>query len=65
MMEKRLLELEDFLFEFYSEENRELIISEAASILGVLIGVKPTALLVNDMMEDGRMLLDGGTLKIF
>ena len=34
-----------------------------ASILGVLIGVKPTALLVNDMMEDGRMLLDGGTLK--
>lgn len=63
MMEKRLLELEDFLFEFYSEENRELIISEAASILGVLIGVKPTALLVNDMMEDGRMLLDGGTLK--
>ena len=63
MMEKKLLELEDFLLEFYGEENIGLVISEAASILGVLIGIKPTALLVNDMMEDGRMLLDGGTLK--
>lgn len=65
MMEKKLLELEDFLLEFYGEENIGLVISEAASILGVLIGIKPTALLVNDVMEDGRMLLDGGTLKIF
>ena len=63
MMEKKLLELEDFLLEFYGEENIGLIISEAASILGVLIGIKPAALLVNDVMEDGRMLLDGGTLK--
>ncbi len=63
MMEKKLLELEDFLFEFYSEENRELIISEAASILGVLIGVKPAALLINQVMEDGRMLFDGSFLK--
>ena len=63
MMEKKLLELEDFLLEFYGEENIGLVISEAASILGVLIGIKPTALLVNDVMEDGRMLLDGGTLK--
>ena len=38
MMEKRLLELEDFLFDFYGEENIKLIISVAASILGVLIG---------------------------
>ena len=63
MMEKKLLKLEDFLLEFYGEENIELVISEAASILGVLIGIKPTALLMNDMMEDGRMLLDGDTLK--
>ena len=63
MMEKKLLELEDFLLEFYGEENIVLVISEAASILGVLIGIKPAALLVNDVMEDGRMLLDGGTLK--
>lgn len=63
MMEKKLLELEDFLLEFYWEENIGLVISEAASILGVLIGIKPAALLVNDVMEDGRMLLDGGTLK--
>lgn len=63
MMEKKLLELEDFLLEFYGEENIGLVISEAASILGVLIGIKPAALLVNDVMEDGRMLLDGGTLK--
>lgn len=63
MMEKKLLELEDFLFEFYGEENIGLVISEAASILGVLIGIKPAALLVNDVMEDGRMILDGGTLK--
>lgn len=63
MMKKKLLELEDFLLEFYGEENIELVISEAASILGVLIGIKPAALLVNDVMEDGRMLLDGGTLK--
>ena len=62
-MEKKLLELEDFLLEFYGGENIELVISEAASILGVLIGIKPAALLVNDVMEDGRMLLDGGTLK--
>ena len=63
MMEKRLLELEDFLLEFYGEENIGLVISEAASILGVLIGIKPAALLVNDVMDDGRMLLDGDTLK--
>ena len=63
MIEKKLLELEDFLLEFYGEENIGLVISEAASILGVLIGIKPAALLVNDVMEDGRMLLDGGTLK--
>lgn len=63
MMEKKLLELEDFLLEFYGEENIGLVVSEAASILGVLIGIKPAALLVNDMMEDGRMLLDGDILK--
>ncbi len=63
MMEKKLLELEDFLLEFYGEENIGLVISEAASILGVLIGIKPAALLVNDVMEDGRMLLDGDILK--
>ena len=63
MKEKKLLELEDFLLEFYGEENIGLVISEAASILGVMIGIKPAALLVNDVMEDGRMLLDGGTLK--
>ena len=63
MMEKKLLELEDFLLEFYGEENIGLVISEAASILGVLIRIKPAALLVNDVMEDGRMLLDGGTIK--
>lgn len=63
MMEKKLLELEDFLLEFYGEENIELVISEAASILGVLIGTKPAALLVNYVMEDGRMLLDGDILK--
>lgn len=45
----------DFLLEFYGEENIGLVISEAASILGVLIGIKPAALLVNDVMEDGRM----------
>ena len=58
-----MLELEDFLLEFYGEENIGLVISEAASMLGVLIGIKPAALLVNDVMEDGRMLLDGGTLR--
>ncbi len=63
MMEKKLLELEYFLLEFYGEENIELVISEASSILGVMIGIKPAALLVNDMMEDGRMLLDGDILK--
>ena len=63
MLEKKLLELEEFLLEFYGEENIGLVISGAASILGVLIGIKPAALLVNDVMEDGRMLLDGGTLK--
>ena len=63
MMEKKLLELEDFLLEFYGEENIGLVISEAASILGVMIGIKPAALLVNDVMEDGRMLLDGDILK--
>lgn len=63
MLEKKLLELEEFLLEFYGEENIGLVISEAASILGVLIGIKPAALLVNDVIEDGRMLLDGGTLK--
>lgn len=63
MMEKKLLELEDFLLEFYGEENIGIVISEVASILGVLIGIKPAALLVNDVMEDGRMLLDGGILK--
>lgn len=63
MMEKKLLGLEDFLLEFYGEENIGLVISEAASILGVLIGIKPAALLVNDVMEDGRMLLDGDILK--
>lgn len=62
MIEKRLLELEDFLFDFYGEENIELIISVAASVLGVLIGIKPTALLVNEVMEDERMLLDNGSL---
>ena len=63
MMEKKLLELEDFLLEFYGGENIGLVISEAASILGVIIGIKPAALLVNDVMEDGRMLLDGDILK--
>ena len=63
MIEKKLLELEDFLLEFYGEENIGLVISEAASILGVLIGIKPAALLVNDVMKDGRMLLDGDILK--
>lgn len=62
-MKKKLLELEDFLLEFYGEENIGLVISEAVSILGVLIGIKPAALLVNDVMEDGRMLLDGDILK--
>ena len=62
MMEKRLLELEDFLFDFYGEENIKLIISVAASILGVLIGIKPTALLVNEVMENGLILLDNGSL---
>ena len=60
MIEEKLLELEDFLLEFYGEENIGLVISEAASILGVLIGIKPTALLVNEVMEDERMLLDNG-----
>ena len=63
MMEKKLLELEDFLLEFYGEENIGLVISDAASILGVMIGIKPAALLVNDVMEDCRMLLDGDILK--
>lgn len=63
MMEKKLLELEDFLLEFYGGENIGLVISEAASILGVIIGIKPAALIVNDVMEDGRMLLDGDILK--
>ena len=63
MMEKKLLELEDFLLEFYGGENIGLVISEAASILGVIIGIKPATLLVNDVMEDGRMLLDGDILK--
>lgn len=62
MIENKLLELEGFLFDFYGEGNMALIISEAASILGVLIGLKPAALLVNDVMEDGRMLLDNGSL---
>ena len=63
MKEKKLLELEDFLLEFYGGENIGLVISEAASILGVIVGIKPAALLVNDVMEDGRMLLDGDILK--
>lgn len=64
MMEKLLSRLEDFLYNFYGEENRKNVCAVIACILGVLIGLKPAALLINDVLSDGRMLLDNGEFEV-
>lgn len=64
MMKKPLRKLEDFLYNFYGEENKEIVCVAIACILGVLIGLKPAALLVNDVLSDGQMLLDNGEFEV-
>lgn len=64
MMKKPLRKLEDFLYNFYGEENKEIVCAVIACILGVLIGLKPVTLLVNDVLSDGQMLLDNGEFEV-
>ena len=64
MMKKPLRKLEDFLYNFYGEENKEIVCAVIACILGVLIGLKPATLLVNDVLSDGQMLLDNGEFEV-
>lgn len=64
MMEKLLRRLEDFLYNFYGEENKKNVCTVIACILGVLIGLKPAALLINDVLSDGRMLLGNDEFEV-
>lgn len=59
MKEKTLLDLEDFIYEFYGEEHIEISIAVLTTILGVFAGIKPAGLLTNDVMKNGNALLDG------
>ena len=45
MKKKTLLDLEDFIYEFYGEENIEISVAVLTTILGVFAGVKPAGLL--------------------
>lgn len=65
MKKKTLLDLEDFIYEFYGEENKELSIAVLTTILGVFAGIKPAGLLTNDVMSNGNVLLDGGKFVDF
>lgn len=65
MKKKTLLDLEDFIYEFYGEENKELSIAVVTTILGVFAGIKPAGLLTNDVMKNGSALLDGGKFVDF
>ena len=64
MMEKLLRKLEDFLYNFYGKENKKIVCAVIACILGVLIGLKPATLLVNDVLSDGQKLLDNGEFEV-
>ena len=65
MKKKTLLDLEDFIYEFYGEENKELSVAVLTTILGVFVGIKPAGLLTNDVMNNGDVLLDGGKFVDF
>lgn len=65
MKKKTLLDLEDFIYEFYGEENKELSIAVLTTILGVFAGIKPAGLLTNDVMKNGSALLDDGKFVDF
>lgn len=65
MKKKTLLDLEDFIYEFYGEENEELSIAVLTTILGVFAGIKPAGLLTNDVMKNGSALLDDGKFVDF
>lgn len=65
MKKKALLDLEDFIYEFYGEENKELSVAVLTTILGVFVGIKPAGLLTNDVMNNGDVLLDGGKFVDF
>ena len=65
MKKKTLLDLEDFIYEFYGEENKELSVAVLTTILGVFVGIKPAGLLTNDVMSNGNVLLDGGKFVDF
>ena len=65
MKKKTLLDLEDFIYEFYGEENKELSVAVLTTILGVFVGIKPAGLLTNDVMKNGSALLDGGKFVDF
>lgn len=65
MKKKTLLDLEDFIYEFYGEENIEISVAVLTTILGVFAGVKPAGLLTNDVIKNGKVLLDGGKFVDF
>lgn len=65
MKKKTLLDLEDFIYEFYGEENKELSVAVLTTILGVFVGIKPAGLLTNDVIKNGKVLLDGGKFVDF
>lgn len=65
MKKKTLLDLEDFIYEFYGEENKELSVAVLTTILGVFAGIKPAGLLTNDVIKNGKVLLDGGKFVDF
>lgn len=65
MKKNTLLDLEDFIYEFYGEENKELSVAVLTTILGVFAGIKPAGLLTNDVMKNGSALLDGGRFVDF
>ena len=60
MKKKTLLDLEDFIYGFYGEENIEISVAVLTTILGVFAGIKPAGLLTNDVTKNGNTLLDGG-----
>ena len=65
MKKKTLLDLEDFIYEFYGEENIEISVAVLTTMLGVFVGIKPAGLLTNDVMSNGNVLLDGGKFVDF
>lgn len=58
-----LRELEGLVLDFY-QEKKMLGVSFLTGVLGVLIDLKPAALLINDRIEDNKLLDNKRILEI-